>query len=78
MKFEIKDLTITLTEKDTKILPSIINDLTKESKMFILILASMIIPAYVYLRTHKSSIDIKLNDVENNQILLNEEVNDND
>lgn len=58
MKFEIKDLTITLTEKDTKILPSIINDLTKESKIFILILASIIIPAYTYLKTHKNYIEV--------------------
>lgn len=78
MKIEGVNMRITLTNNDLKIIPSMINDLTKESKMFILILASMIIPAYVYLRTHKSSIDIKLNDVENNQILLNEEVNDND
>lgn len=78
MKIEGVNTRITLTNNDLKIIPSMINDLTKESKMFILILASMIIPAYVYLRTHKSSIDIKLNDVENNQILLNEEVNDND
>lgn len=75
MKFEIKDLTITLTEKDTKILPSIINDLTKESKMFILILASIIIPAYTYLKTHKNYIEV--NDVKNDK-MLNEEVVDNE
>lgn len=75
MKFEIKDLTITLTEKDTKILPSIINDLTKESKMFILILASIIIPAYTYLKTHKNYIEV--NDIKNDK-MLNEEVVDNE
>jgi hypothetical protein len=75
MKFEIKDLTITLTEKDTKILPSIINDLTKESKMFILILASIIIPAYTYLKTHKNYIEV--NDVKNDKT-LNEGVIDNE
>lgn len=75
MKFEIKDLTITLTEKDTKILPSIINNLTKESKMFILILASIIIPAYTYLKTHKNYIEV--NDVKNDK-MLNEEVVDNE
>ena len=78
MKIEGVNIRITLTNNDLKIIPSMINDLTKESKMFILILASIIIPAYVYLKTHKSSIDIKLNDTENNQILLNEEVIDND
>ena len=75
MKFEIKDLTITLTEKDTKILPSIINDLTKESKMFILILASIIIPAYTYLKTHENYIEV--NNIKNGK-MLNEEVIDNE
>ena len=75
MKFEIKDLTITLTEKDTKILPSIINDLTKESKMFILILASIIIPAYTYLKIHKNYIEV--NNIKNGK-MLNGEVIDNE
>lgn len=73
MKIKVKDLEITLIKKDAEIIPSIINNLTKESKMFILILASVIIPAYVCLRTHESS--IKLNNVENNQLLKGEVIN---
>lgn len=68
MKIKVKDLEITLMKTDVEVIPSIINNLTNESKMFILILASMIIPACVYLRTHKSSIG--LNNVENNQSLI--------
>ena len=68
MKIKVKDLEITLTKTDVEVIPSIINNLTNESKMFILILASMIIPACVCLRTHKSS--IRLNNVENNQSLI--------
>lgn len=68
MKIKVKDLEITLMKKDVEIIPSMINNLSKESKMFILILASMIIPAYVCLKTHKSSIG--LNNVENNQSLI--------
>ena len=68
MKIKVKDLEITLTKTDVEVIPSIINNLTNESKMFILILASMIIPACVCLRKHKSS--IRLNNVENNQSLI--------
>lgn len=68
MKIKVKDLEITLTKTDVEVIPSIINNLTNESKMFILILASMIIPACVCLRTHKSSIG--LNNVENNRSLI--------
>lgn len=67
MKIKVKDLEITLIKNDVEIIPSMINNLTKESKMFILILASIVIPAYVCLRTHKSSIGV--NNVENNQSL---------
>lgn len=42
MKIEGVNIRITLTNNDLKIIPSIINDLTKESKMFILILARFI------------------------------------
>lgn len=73
MKIKVKDLEITLIKNDVEIIPSMINNLTKESKMFILILASIIIPAYVCLRTHKSSIG--LNNVENNQSLKGEVIN---
>ena len=68
MKIKVKDLEITLMKTDVEVIPSIINNLTNESKMFILILASMIIPACVCLRTHKSS--IRPNNVENNQSLI--------
>lgn len=73
MKIKVKDLEITLIKDDVEIIPSMINNLTKESKMFILILASIIVPAYVCLRTHKSSIG--LNNVENNQSLKGEVIN---
>ena len=73
MKIKVKDLEITLIKKDAEIIPSIINNLTKESKMFILILASVIIPAYVCLRTYEGS--IRLNNVENNQSLKREVIN---
>lgn len=73
MKIKVKDLEITLIKNDVEIIPSMINNLTKESKMFILILASIIVPAYVCLRTHKSSIG--LNNVENNQSLKGEVIN---
>lgn len=73
MKIKVKDLEITLIKNDVEIIPSMINNLTKESKMFILILASIIVPAYVCLRTHKSS--IRLNNVENNQSLKGEVIN---
>lgn len=73
MKIKVKDLEITLMKNDVEIIPSMINNLTKESKMFILILASIIVPAYVCLRTHKSSIG--LNNVENNQPLKGEVIN---
>ena len=73
MKIKVKDLEITLMKNDVEIIPSMINNLTKESKMFILILASIIVPAYVCLRTHKSSIG--LNNVENNQSLRGEVIN---
>lgn len=73
MKIKVKDLEITLIKKDAEIITSIINNLTKESKMFILILASVIIPAYVCLRTHEGS--IRLNNVENNQSLKREVIN---
>lgn len=73
MKIKVKDLEITLIKNDVEIIPSMINNLTKESKMFILILASIIIPAYVCLRTHKSSIGP--NSVENNQSLKGEVIN---
>ena len=68
MKIKVKDLEITLMKTDVEVIPSIINNLTNESKMFILILASMIIPACVCLRTHKSSIG--LNNVKNNRSLV--------
>lgn len=73
MKIKVKDLEITLIKDDVEIIPSMINNLTKESKMFILILASIIVPAYVCLRTHKSSIG--LNNGENNQSLKGEVIN---
>lgn len=73
MKIKVNDLEITLIKDDVEIIPSMINNLTKESKMFILILASIIVPAYVCLRTHKSSIG--LNNVENNQSLKGEVIN---
>lgn len=73
MKIKVKDLEITLIKNDVEIIPSIINNLTKESKMFILILTSIVIPAYVCLRTHKSSIG--LNNVENDQSLKGEVIN---
>ena len=73
MKIKVKDLEITLIKKDAEIITSIINNLTKESKMFILILASVIIPAYVCLRTHEGY--IRLNNVENNQSLKREVIN---
>lgn len=75
MKIEGVNIRITLTNNDLKIIPSMINDLTKESKMFILILASIIIPAYMYLKTHKNYIEV--NDIKNNK-MLNEEVIDNE
>lgn len=75
MKIKVKDLEITLIKKDAEIIPSMINDLTKESKMFILILASIIIPAYTYLKTHKKYIEV--NDIKNNK-MLNKEVIDNE
>lgn len=75
MKIEGVNIRITLTNNDLKIIPSMINDLTKESKMFILILASIIIPAYTYLKTHKNHIEV--NDIKNNK-MLNEEVIDNE
>ena len=59
MKIEGVNIRITLTNNDLKIIPSMINDLTKESKTFILILASIIIPAYTYLKTHKNYIEKK-------------------
>ena len=68
MKIKVKDLEITLMKTDVEVIPSIINNITNESKMFILILASMIIPACVCLRTHKSSIE--LNNIENNRSLI--------
>ena len=71
MKIKVKDLEITLMKTDVEVIPSIINNLTNESKMFILILASMIIPAYTYLKTHKNYIEV--NDIKNNK-MLNEEV----
>ena len=71
MKIEGVNIRITLTNNDLKIIPSMINDLTKESKMFILILASLIIPAYTYLKTHKNYIEV--NNIKNNK-MLNEEV----
>ena len=75
MKIEGVNIRITLTNNDLKIMPSMINDLTKESKMFILILASIIIPAYTYLKTRKNYIEV--NDIKNNK-MLNEEVIDNE
>lgn len=75
MKIKVKDLEITLMKTDVEVIPSIINNLTNESKMFILILASMIIPAYTYLKTHKNYIEV--NDIKNNK-MLNEEVIDNE
>lgn len=75
MKIEGVNIRITLTNNDLKIIPSMINDLTKESKMFILILASIIIPAYTYLKTRKNYIEV--NDIKNNK-MLNEEVIDNE
>ena len=68
MKIKVKDLEITLMKTDVEVIPSIINNLANESKIFILILASMIIPACVCLKTHKSSIG--LNNVENNRSLI--------
>ena len=75
MKIEGVNIRITLTNNDLKIIPSIVNDLTKESKMFILILASIIIPAYTYLKTHKNYIEV--NNVKNSK-MLNGEVVDNE
>ena len=75
MKIEGVNIRITLTNNDLKIIPSMINDLTKESKMFILILASIIIPAYTYLKTRKNYIEV--NDIKNNK-MLNEEVINNE
>ena len=75
MKIEGVNIRITLTNNDLKIIPSIVNDLTKESKMFILILASIIIPAYTYLKTHKNSIEV--NNIKNSK-MLNGEVVDNE
>ena len=75
MKIEGVNIRITLTNNDLKIIPSMINDLTKETKMFILILASIIIPAYTYLKTRKNYIEV--NDIKNNK-MLNEEVIDNE
>lgn len=75
MKIEGVNIRITLTNNDLKIIPSMINDLTKESKTFILILASIIIPAYTYLKTHKNYIEV--NDIKNGK-MLNEEVIDNE
>ena len=75
MKIEGVNIRITLTNNDLKIIPSIVNDLTKESKMFILILASIIIPAYTYLKTHKNYIEV--NNIKNNK-MLNGEVVDNE
>lgn len=73
MKIKVKDLEITLIKNDVEIIPSMINNLTKESKMFMLILASIVIPAYVCLKTNKSSIGV--NNVENNQSLKGEVIN---
>lgn len=75
MKIEGVNIRITLTNNDLKIIPSIVNDLTKESKMFILILASIIIPAYTYLKTHKNYIEV--NNIKNSK-MLNGEVVDNE
>ena len=75
MKIEGVNIRITLTNNDLKIIPSIVNDLTKESKTFILILASIIIPAYTYLKTHKNYIEV--NNIKNSKI-LNGEVVDNE
>ena len=75
MKIEGANIRITLTNNDLKIIPSIVNDLTKESKTFILILASIIIPAYTYLKTHKNYIEV--NNIKNSKI-LNGEVVDNE
>ena len=75
MKIEGVNIRITLTNNDLKIIPSIVNDLTKESKIFILILASIIIPAYTYLKTHKNYIEV--NNIKNSK-MLNGEVVDNE
>ena len=75
MKIEGVNIRITLTNNDLKIIPSIVNNLTKESKMFILILASIIIPAYTYLKTHKNYIEV--NNIKNSK-MLNGEVVDNE
>lgn len=75
MKIEGVNIRITLTNNDLKIIPSIVNDLTKESKMFILILASIIIPAYTYLKTHKNYMEV--NNIKNSK-MLNGEVVDNE
>ena len=75
MKIEGVNIRITLTNNDLKIIPSMLNDLTKESTMFILILASIIIPEYTYLKTRKNYIEV--NDIKNNK-MLNEEVIDNE
>ena len=75
MKIEGVNIRITLTNNDLKIIPSMINDLTKESKMFILILASIIIPAYTYLKTRKNYIEVT--DIKNTQ-MLHEQVIDNE
>ena len=75
MKIKVKDLEITLMKTDVEVIPSIINNLTNESKMFILILASMIIPAYTYLKTHKNYIEV--NNIKNSK-MLNGEVVDNE
>ena len=75
MKIEGVNIRITLTNNDLKIIPSIVNDLTNESKMFILILASIIIPAYTYLKTHKNYIEV--NNIKNSK-MLNGEVVDNE
>ena len=75
MKIEGVNIRITLTNNDLKIIPSIVYDLTKESKMFILILASIIIRAYTYLKTHKNYIEV--NNIKNSK-MLNGEVVDNE
>ena len=75
MKIEGVNIRIILTNNDLKIIPSMINDLTKESKMFILILASIIIPAYTYLKTRKNYIEV--NNIKNSK-MLNGEVVDNE
>ena len=72
MKIEGVNIRITLRNNDLKIIPSMINDLTKESNTFILILASIIIPAYTYLKTHKNYIEV--NNVKNSKMLHGEVV----